>query len=106
MPGRTEQGCFRPLQPCYSSISIHSAASFKRALKASKANRPLSRAKQKLILVASESVFSLFSPEDDGFANSLLWKRLLHKSCTTMLWEGERAGKRVSVWGGKGEAEE
>lgn len=61
----------------------------------------LSRAKQKLILVAAESVFTLFSPDDDVFANSLLWKNLLLRTCTARLWEGERGGKRVSVWGGK-----
>jgi superfamily I DNA and/or RNA helicase len=60
----------------------------------------LSRAKRKLILVASESVFSLFSPDDEAFANSLLWKKLL-RTCSTLLWEGERGGRRVAVWGGK-----
>jgi hypothetical protein len=61
----------------------------------------LSRAKRKLILVASESVFILFSPDDEAFANSLLWKNLLLRTCSTLLWEGERGGKQVSVWGGK-----
>ena len=60
----------------------------------------LSRAKRKLILVASESVFSLFCPDDEAFANSLLWKNLL-RTCSTLLWDGERCGKRVAVWGGK-----
>jgi len=60
----------------------------------------LSRAKRKLILVASESVFGLFSPDDEAFANSLLWKNLLLRTCSTLLWEGERGGKRVAVWGG------
>src|SRR6202048_1935297 len=32
----------------------------------------VSRAKQKMILVASRSIFSLFSPEEDGFAQFLL----------------------------------
>ena len=60
----------------------------------------LSRAKRKLILVASESVFSLFSPDDEAFTNSLLWKNLLLRTCSTLLWQGERGGKRVHVWGG------
>jgi superfamily I DNA and/or RNA helicase len=64
----------------------------------------LSRAKRKLILVASESVFSLFSPDDEAFANSLLWKNLLLRTCSTLLWEGERGGKKVAVWGGRPEA--
>src|SRR5262249_12881082 len=59
----------------------------------------LSRAKRKLILVASGSVFGLFSPDEEGFANSLLWKNLLLRTCSTLLWEGEREGKRVAVWG-------
>ncbi len=61
----------------------------------------LSRAKRKLILVASETVFGLFSPDEETFANSLLWKNLLQRTCTTLLWEGERGGRRVAVWGGK-----
>jgi superfamily I DNA and/or RNA helicase len=65
----------------------------------------LSRAKRKLILVASESVFSLLSPDEEAVANARLWKNLLLRTCSTLLWEGERGGKRVAVWGGKGEAE-
>jgi hypothetical protein len=64
----------------------------------------VSRAKRKMILVASRSIFSLFSPDEETFANSLLWKNLLLRTCSTLLWEGERCGKRVAVWGGKGEA--
>jgi hypothetical protein len=59
----------------------------------------MSRAKQKLILVASRSVFSLFSPEEETFANAQLWKNLLRRTCTVKLWEGEQGGKRVEVWG-------
>ena len=63
----------------------------------------VSRAKRKMILVASRSIFSLFSPDEDVFANSLLWKNLLLRTCSTLLWEGERDGKKVAVWGGKSE---
>ena len=55
-----------------------------------------------MVLVASRSIFSLFSPDEDVYANALLWKNLL-RACPTLLWEGERAGKRVAVWGGKSE---
>jgi hypothetical protein len=65
----------------------------------------LSRAKQKMILVASRSIFSLFSPDEETFANARMWKNLLLRACTKLLWEGEQAGKRVEVWGGKGEAQ-
>jgi hypothetical protein len=34
-------------------------------------------------------------------ANAEIW--LVPKSCTALLWEGERYGKRVVVWGGKTE---
>ena len=63
----------------------------------------LSRAKRKMILVASRSIFSLFSPDEEMFANSLLWKNLLLRTCSTLLWEGERGGKKVAVWGGSSE---
>src|SRR5215472_10241552 len=66
----------------------------------------LSRAKRKMILVASRSIFSLFSPDEETFTNSLLWKNLLLRTCTSKLWEGERAGKKVAVWGGSGCASE
>src|SRR3954468_22750292 len=63
----------------------------------------LSRAKRKMILVASRSIFSVFSPDEEVFQNSQLWKNLLLKTCTTSLWEGERGGRSVAVWGGRGD---
>lgn len=60
----------------------------------------LSRAKRKMILAASRSIFTLFSPDEVIFTNSLLWKNLLLRTCTTLLWDGERGGKKVQVWGG------
>jgi len=59
----------------------------------------LSRAKRKMILVASRAVFSLFSADDETFANAQLWKNLLRRACTVKLWEGERDGHNVTVWG-------
>lgn len=59
----------------------------------------LSRAKRKMILVASRSVFTLFSTDEETFANAQLWKNLLRHTCTEKLWEGERDGHRVQVWG-------
>jgi hypothetical protein len=61
----------------------------------------LSRAKQKVILVASQTVFSLFTPEEEAFANARLWKNLLRRTCTSLLWEGEREGHQVQVWGNR-----
>jgi hypothetical protein len=64
-----------------------------------------SRAKGKLIVVVSRSVFSLFSPDEETFADSLLWKNLLVRACPTRMWEWERGGSRVSVWGGQAQSE-
>ena len=58
----------------------------------------LSRAKRKMILVASTTIFSLFSPDEETFPNSMLWKNLLIRTCTDRLWEGERQGRQVAVW--------
>src|SRR5215207_2399725 len=61
----------------------------------------VSRAKRKMILVAAAGIFSLFSPDEETFANALLWKNLLLRTCTTLLWEGDRNGVPVKVWGGQ-----
>jgi hypothetical protein len=59
----------------------------------------VSRARDKMILVASRSVFELFSPDEEIFANAQLWKDLLGRTCTVPLWDGEIAGHGVEVWG-------
>ncbi len=61
----------------------------------------ISRAKQKMILVASQSVFTLFSPEEETFTNARLWKNLLRRTCTHRLWNGTRENISVTIWGGK-----
>ena len=59
----------------------------------------ISRARDKMILVASRSVFDLFSPDEETFANARLWKDLLYRTCTVPLWKGEMVGQGVEVWG-------
>jgi hypothetical protein len=59
----------------------------------------LSRAKEKMVLVASRSVFELFSADEETFAHAQLWKNLLRHTCTVPLWSGERDGHGVTVWG-------
>ncbi len=59
----------------------------------------LSRAKKKMILVAARNVFNTFVTDEDLFENTLLWKRLLRRTCTVPLWSGERHGHTVEVWG-------
>ncbi len=62
----------------------------------------LSRAEQKMVLVAGESVFKIISPDGETFDNSQLWKNLLRRTCTQLLWEGEREGHHAVVWGNRG----
>lgn len=59
----------------------------------------LSRAKHKMILVAARSIFTLFSADEETFTNAQLWKHLLRRTCTTLLWSGQRDGHYVEVWG-------
>ena len=59
----------------------------------------LSRAKQKMVLVAARAVFDLFSTDEETFAHAQLWKHLLRRTCTVKLWQGERGGHHVEVWG-------
>ena len=51
--------------------------------------------------MAARSVFELFSPDEETFANALLWKNLHLRTCTTLLWEGDPDGTPVKVWGGR-----
>jgi predicted RecB family nuclease len=62
-------------------------------------NVALSRARRKLIVVASRSVFDLFSADEETFQNAQLWKNLLRHTCTELTWEGQRHGHQVDVWG-------
>ncbi|HEX5163964.1 MAG TPA: AAA domain-containing protein [Thermomicrobiales bacterium] len=63
----------------------------------------LSRAKSKIIVVASRSVFSIFSADEETFANAQLWKNLLRETCIVPLWSGPRTANGVEVgvevWG-------
>jgi hypothetical protein len=59
----------------------------------------LSRARRKMVLVASRSVFSLLSADEETFARAQLWKNLLRRTCTVQLWAGPREGRHVEVWG-------
>ena len=59
----------------------------------------LSRAKEKLILVAAKSVFDLVPLDEETFLNAQLWQKLRHEFCTHELWTGEIGGARVRVLG-------
>ena len=77
---------------------LHASAAF--LLDPNRLTVALSRAKTKMVLVASRSIFTYFSADEQLFANSQIWKNLLRRTCTQPLWSGERAGHQVSVWGG------
>jgi hypothetical protein len=55
----------------------------------------LNRAKRNMILVASRSIFTLFSPDAETFANARMLKNPLLRTRTVLLWEGEWA----AMWG-------
>lgn len=59
----------------------------------------LSRAKEKLILVAAKSVFDLVPLDEETFLNAQLWQKLRREFCTHELWNGEIGGARVKVLG-------
>lgn len=59
----------------------------------------LSRARRKIIVVAARSVFGIFSSDEETFRNAQIWKSLLREECTALLWDGERDGVGVQVWG-------
>ena len=59
----------------------------------------LSRAKEKLILVAAKSVFDIVPLDEETFLNARLWHRLRDEFCTHPLWQGEVEGAKVGVWG-------
>ena len=59
----------------------------------------LSRAKEKLILVAAKSVFDLVPLDEETFLNAQLWQKLRHDFCVHALWSGVVGGTKVAVWG-------
>lgn len=64
-------------------------------------NVAISRARQKLVLVGSRSIFELFPTDEEIFESAQLWKNLLDDTCTDLLWEGDRHGHHVQVWGNR-----
>jgi hypothetical protein len=59
----------------------------------------ISRPKRKLIVVASRAVFDLIPQDLDAYERGSLWKRLRHETSARTLFEGEVAGRRVTVRG-------
>ncbi len=59
----------------------------------------ISRARQKMILLAARTVFTMPIMDDETFMDAQIWRRLLRETCTVLLWEGEIDGTRTQVWG-------
>jgi len=59
----------------------------------------ISRAKQKLIVVAARSVFDFLPTDTDMLRDTALWRNLLHDACRLPLWAGEVDGHLVEVFG-------
>ncbi|MCO5176119.1 MAG: AAA domain-containing protein [Thermomicrobiales bacterium] len=59
----------------------------------------LSRARRKVIVVAARTVFGIFSSDEETFDNAQLWKNLLRRECTELIWSGAVDGTDVQVWG-------
>lgn len=59
----------------------------------------LSRATKKTVVVASRSVFTLHTLDDELFEAACLWKNLRRIACPHLLWQGEVEGQKVIVWG-------
>ena len=62
-------------------------------------NVALSRAKRKMILIASRQVFTGFFADPETFANAMLWKNVLRHTCTVPLFQSELDGVRFEVRG-------
>ncbi|WP_394796256.1 AAA domain-containing protein [Armatimonas sp.] len=62
-------------------------------------NVALSRAKKKMVLVASRSIFEYFSADEEMFRNAQIWKNLLRRTCRIELYQGELDGKPVAIYG-------
>src|SRR4029079_14966413 len=57
----------------------------------------ISRAKAKLVVVASESVFDHLPTDEQSFRNSAIWRNLRDQACTIPIWSGIIDGYRVEV---------
>lgn len=60
-------------------------------------NVAFSRARKKLIVLASTALFRFLCSDLAQFDQALLWKHLRHSCTDTLLWQGSRANTAVSV---------
>ena len=60
-------------------------------------NVALSRAKEKLVVVASRSIFTMSPADEETFAHAAMWRNFLLRTCTEARWRGEIDGVAVEV---------
>ena len=68
-------------------------------------NVALSRARVKLIVIASRSIISLLTSDLDTYENAIVWKKLFAQYADTVLWQGEVGCVRLRVRGRHAEAQ-
>ncbi len=76
---------------------VLSEASF--LLNLNRLNVAISRPKRKLIVIASSTIFRLLTDDLELFDDAMLWKHLRYDPLLTPLWDGQRAGHTVRVFG-------
>ena len=57
----------------------------------------VSRPKRKLIVLASQALFTLMPADLDEYERGALWKHLRHSCASPPLWTGEYGGYRLRV---------
>ena len=57
----------------------------------------VSRPKRKLIVLASQALFTLMPADLDDYERGALWKHLRHACASPPLWTGEYEGYRLRV---------
>jgi superfamily I DNA and/or RNA helicase len=57
----------------------------------------VSRPKRKLIVLASQAIFTLMPADLDDYERGALWKHLRHACVSPALWTGEYGGYRLRV---------
>jgi AAA domain-containing protein len=57
----------------------------------------VSRPKRKLIVLASQALFTLIPADLDDYERGVLWKHLRHGCASPPLWTGEYGGYRLRV---------
>jgi hypothetical protein len=58
----------------------------------------VSRPKRKLIVLASQAIFTLMPADLDDYERGALWKHLRHPCVSPALWTGEYGGYRLRVF--------